>query len=266
MLANIVRYYKLLINKLTYNYAMAQIAVGNQIWNYQEVGSGKGVPILILHGWGRTGNEWVKMAEELSAWSGRKVYVVDLPGFGGSSLPKVKTITQYSELVVAFCKYMEIDKMSVIGHSLGGRVGIILASKYSHLVEHLILIDPAGVKPRSLRRTTLKIIAKLFAWVPFSIRAKMVGSVMDEDYRNSPSLRDLYRVVVGEDLRKYLPEIKCATTIVWGENDPILPLSLTKIYRKLLPDNQIRVVWGAGHDPHLEKFDQTLRILEESVE
>jgi len=245
---------------------MTQIAVNNQIWNYQEVGSGKRAPILILHGWGRSGNEWVATAKELSAWSERKVYILDLPGFGGSSLPTVKTITQYSELVVAFCKYMEIDKVSVIGHSLGGRVGIILASKYPALIERLVLIDPAGVKPRSLKRVVLKIVAKLFAWVPSSLRAKVTPRLMDEDYRNSPELRDLYRVVVGEDLRKYLSTIRCKSVVVWGENDVILPLSLTKIYRKLLPDNQIRVAWGAGHDPHLEKFDQTLRILEESVE
>lgn len=245
---------------------MTQVAVKNQIWNYQEIGSGKKTPMLILHGWGRNGNEWIKMAEDLFSWSRRPVYVLDLPGFGGSSLPQVKTVLEYSQLVVGFCKYLEIDKAILIGHSLGGRVGIVLSAKYPDLVEKLILVDPAGVKPRSLKRVVLKVLAKLFAWVPPSLRARVVGGVMDEDYRNSPALRDLYRAVVGVDLRKYLPLIRQRTTVVWGENDPILPLSLTKTYRTLLPDNQIRVIWGAGHDPHLTKHEQTRVILQESVE
>jgi pimeloyl-ACP methyl ester carboxylesterase len=89
---------------------------------------------------------------------------------------------------------------------------------------------------------------------------------MDEDYRNSPALRDLYRAVVGADLRKYLPKIQAKTTVVWGEQDPILPLSLSRVYIKSLVDARLRVVWGAGHDPHLTHFEQTLRILQESVE
>jgi pimeloyl-ACP methyl ester carboxylesterase len=79
---------------------MTQVAVGTQIWNYQEIGGGSGrphgSPLLVLHGWGRNGNEWIQMAKDLSGWSGRKAYVLDLPGFGGSSLPRVTTIREYS--------------------------------------------------------------------------------------------------------------------------------------------------------------------------
>ena len=245
---------------------MTQIAVGTQIWNYVEVGSGKGAPMFVLHGWGRSGNEWIQMSKDLSAWSGRKVYVLDLPGFGGSSLPQVSSMQEYTELVVKFCEYMEIKKVIVLGHSLGGRVGILLAALHSGMVEKLILVDPAGVKPKSIKRVVFKTIAKLFGWVPRMWRQKMVGRVMDEDYRNSPALRDLYRSVVATDLQKYLPKITCPTLVVWGEQDAILPLSLTRIYREKINDVQIRVVWGAGHDPHLSHPEQTLAILQEASE
>lgn len=245
---------------------MTQIAVGHQLWNYQEIGSGKGTPLLILHGWGRSGNEWIPMAQELFKWSGRKVYVVDLPGFGGSSLPKVKDIFEYSQLVVEFCKYLEIEKVILLGHSLGGRVGIVLGSTYPALVERLVLIDPAGVKPKSIKRLTLQLVSKFFAWVPASSRAKVISRVMDEDYRNTPALQELYRAVVGADLRQYLAQIPVETTVVWGEYDPILPLPLTKIYTKRLKRSKVQVVWGAGHDSHLTHFEQTVRILQEAVE
>lgn len=245
---------------------MTQVAVDGQIWNYQEIGSGKGAPLLILHGWGRSGNEWVEMTKDLSSWSGRKAYVFDLPGFGGSSLPKVRDIYEYSDLLAQFCKYMEIKRGIIIGHSLGGRVGIVMGAKYSKLVEKLILVNPAGVKPRSIKRVALKTLAQIFGWVPSSIRARLVGGMMDDDYRNSPTLQPLYKAVVATDLTKYLRKIKCQTIVVWGELDPILPLSLTKVYRDNLVNRQIRVVWGVGHDPHLTHYEQTLRILQESVE
>jgi pimeloyl-ACP methyl ester carboxylesterase len=120
------------------------------------------------------------MANELSAYSGRKVYSVDLPGFGGSSLPHVKSIFEYSQLVKDFCRYLEIDKVIVIGHSLGGRVGIVLGASTPTLIERLVLVDPAGVKPRWVKRVFLMVLAKLFSWVPALIRAKFVGQMMDE--------------------------------------------------------------------------------------
>lgn len=244
---------------------MPQVAVGTQIWNYHEVGVGKGTPILIMHGWGRKGNEWIELAKALADGSGKSVYVLDLPGFGGSSLPLVESMQEYAELTAQFCAYMEIKKVVVVGHSLGGRVAILLASRYPTMVEKVILVNPAGVKPRSIKRVLLRVIAKLFGWVPRAWRQTFVGNIMDEDYRKSPDLRQLYRIVVGEDLKKYLPTIKATTVVVWGENDEILPLSLTKTYRQLLPDCQVRVVWGAGHDPHLSNYEETLAILQEVV-
>lgn len=242
---------------------MTQVAVENQIWNYTEVGEGEKTPLLMLHGWGRNGNEWIQMAKGLSEWSGCKAWVLDLPGFGGSSLPKVKDIVEYSELVAKFCKYMEISKVTVIGHSLGGRVGIVLASKSPTLVEKLVLIDPAGVKPRSIKRKVLQLVAKLVAWIPQEWRRRAGTVIMDEDYRNSPGLRDLYRAVVALDLREYLPKIMCPTWVIWGEKDPLLPLTLTDIYKKYLPHPTVRVIWEAGHDPHLTHPRELTRLLEE---
>lgn len=245
---------------------MTQVAVGAQIWHYEEIGGGKKTPLLILHGWGRSGGEWLTMARELSAWSGRKVYVLDLPGFGGSSLGKFASLTSYTEQVVLWCKYLGIKRAIVLGHSLGGRMGIILGAKYSDMVEKLILVDPAGVKPHSLRRVVLAFIAKLVFWIPLDLRRRIGSRWMDGDYLDNPSLQELYRSVVREDLRKYLSRINCFVDLIWGEKDPLLPLSLTRIYLRKLKQARVRVVWGAGHDPHLTHFDQTLAILQESTE
>lgn len=264
MLADVGEYTK---KHFTYNEGMTQVAVGAQIFQYEVVGKpGKLSPVVILHGWGRGGQEWAPVAAKINKWTGRQVYVLDLPGFGGSSLPTVDSIEEYTQLCRKFCEYLELQRVILIGHSLGGRVGIVLGASSPTLLTKLILVDPAGIKPKSLRRGVLQTLAKIFAWIPRGWRRALIAPFMDEDYHNSPALRELYRVVVAQDLRRYLPMVMCPTTLVWGERDPILPLSLTKTYCGLLPDCRVRVVWGAGHDPHLTKADQTVAILEEATE
>ncbi len=244
---------------------MAQVAVDKIVFNYVEYGDGKLTPVLFLHGWGRSGTEWYQMASDLSALCGRKIYVVDLPGFGGSSLPKVNDIFEYSELMYKYCKYMGISKVMIIGHSLGGRVGLVLASKYPLFVEKLILIDPAGVKQKSIKRSIMSLVSKMFAFVPRTIRSKIVSGFMDEDFRNSPTTGDLYKAVVKDDLRSNLPIIKCKTWVIWGEKDIVLPIKLVDVYKKLLPYPIVRIIWGAGHDPHLSHPIVLTRVLEEAL-
>jgi len=245
---------------------MVQIAVDGNILNYIEVGKGSATPVLILHGWGRSATEWQGMASDLASYSGRKIYILDLPGFGGSSLVSVKDIFEYSEIVQKFCKYLEIEKVIIMGHSLGGRIGIVMATEPFPLVEKLILVDPAGVKTKSIKRLALKSLAKIFGWMPTNLRRKLISGFMDEDYKNNPRLRTLYKAVVAHDLTNLLTKIECSTWIVWGEEDKVLPISLAKIYKRLIPNSLLRIVWGAQHDPHLTHYDQLKRILEEAVE
>ncbi|MFH1243952.1 MAG: alpha/beta hydrolase [bacterium] len=243
---------------------MTQIAVDQQIWNYQEIGGGKETPILILHGWGRSGEEWVPIGKELAKRSQRKIYVLDLPGFGGSSMPEVKSIEEYTELVVQFCRYMDIEKVTIVCHSLGARVGIVWTSgKNKRMVEKLILVDPVGPKEFSVKRMCFALLAGIFRFVPERIRRNLIISFLDEDYRQMPKLRKLYRVVVAEDLQSRLFLIKSPVKLIWGEQDKIVPIRMVKVYRKYVSDLEVRIVWEAGHDPHLTHPRELLRILEE---
>ena len=239
-----------------------QWMVQRQLWN-GEVIAGTGMPIVILHGWGRTHREWVAAGKHLHRVSGRTIYCLDLPGFGGSTLPKVEDVEEYVKLLVQWLDYEQINRASFVGHSLGGRVGIILSAKYQAKIEKLVLVDSAGVRQWSMKRLILTSVARMFGWIPEELRRRMVTGFMDEDYRSSPTLRDLYRAVVKSDLTDYLSEIKAPTTVIWGERDPILPLSLTKKYSAMVHDCRIRVVWEAGHDPHLTHPRELIRVLEE---
>lgn len=240
---------------------MKQLAVDGAIWSYEEL-SGKGAPIVILHGWGRSGGEWRELGEHLNKRTGRQVLIPDLPGFGGSSLVQVNDIYGYTELLVKWLRYLTIERASFIGHSLGGRMGVVLGARYPTNVEKLVLIAPAAVKPLSLRRILLWPLRHMARVVPRVWREVVGRQLSDEDGRDE-SRRSLYKAVVKYDLKQILPTVSSPTLVIWGERDPILPLSLLASYKKRLPRVTPRVVWEAGHDPQLTHGRELTRIVEE---
>ncbi len=262
MLLNVVKYYPILLDVTMYNELMKQVAVERIIWNYQEF-LGKGVPIIILHGWGRSGAEWKMLGEYLQKRTGRPVLIPDLPGFGGTSLVQVEDIYGYTEQLWKWLKYLKIKRASIVGHSLGGRMGVVLGARYPRLVEQLVLIAPAAVKPLTLRRIILTPLRLATRGLPRAWREHLGQAVSDVDGRDEKR-RALYKAVVKYDLSQELPHIQAPTLVIWGERDLILPLALLARYKNLLPNVRVRVVWEAGHDPHLTHLRELARIVEEA--
>ena len=232
--------------------------------NYQTFGEKKEV-LLILPGWGRSMAEWLPVAKSLS--DKYKVIVLDLPGFGATALPKENAgVFEYAEFVSRFLAKLRIGKCIILGHSFGGRPAIILASQ-GKLVEKLVLVDSGGVEGKSWYAMTMRILRLLFspvlAVLPSLARNRISSLVGSEDYKNSGQMRKIFVRIVNQDLRHLLPKIDVPTFIIWGDKDQVLPVSQAKIFKNGINDSKIRIVWGAGHDPHLQKPEQFIAILKD---
>ncbi|MDE5594072.1 MAG: alpha/beta hydrolase, partial [Muribaculaceae bacterium] len=110
---------------------------------------GDGPAIILMHGWGcqsSTLNSIANIAAEQHT-----VYNLDLPGFGKSDEPReVWGVDEYARMLEEFVSKLGIENPIVLGHSYGGRIGILYSSRNS--VDKLILVDAAGIKPkRSLK-------------------------------------------------------------------------------------------------------------------
>ena len=106
---------------------------------------GEGSPIILMHGWGC--NLTTLASVEKVAAETHKVYNVDFPGFGESQEPsEVWGVEMYTQMIEQLVKDEQIENPVLLGHSFGGRVGILYASR--NKVDKLILVDAAGVKPR----------------------------------------------------------------------------------------------------------------------
>jgi len=245
------------------------VTIENMNINY--ICEGEGENILVLHGWGANIDTIMPIVNLLKDHF--KVYALDLPGFGKSDKPEIPFNSQdYSRIVKKFMDLMEIKKATLIGHSFGGKVSIILAVNHPERVERLVLIDSAGIPPkRSIKYylkvysfKTLKFIYKLvFAWNKKEEKMeafyRRFGSA---DYRNADGvMRKTLVKVVNEDLRPILKKVSCPALLIWGDKDEDTPIYMGKIMEKEIPDSSLVVLERAGHYSYLDDYFKFAAVL-----
>lgn len=232
-----------------------RVKINGVDFNYSV--EGEGAPVVLMHGWGCNLTTLNSVAALLV--NDFKVYNVDFPGFGSSSEPAdVWGVEEYTQLIERWCEMEGIKNPTMLGHSFGGRVGILFASRNS--VDKLILVDAAGVKPKRPLKYYLKVYSyKCMKRVVYLIYGKERGNaklnkrVGSADYRNaSMRMRSILSKVVNEDLRSEMPKIKASTLLVWGENDTATPVKDAKIMESLISDAGLVVFSGAGHYSFLD--------------
>lgn len=234
--------------------------IGNIDLHYRQTGQGKQA-VILLHGWGCDHKIFAVIEEQLAA--DFTVYNLDLPGFGQSSEPPaVWGIEDYTAHLEQFTKQKNIQSPILLGHSFGGRMAILYASR--NAVKKIILAGSAGIKPKR----SLSWYTKVYSYktaknvLPRLVGKKKAQEWMDEyrkqagsaDYNQaSDRMRGILSKVVNEDLQHVMPAITAPTLLIWGEEDTATPLSDAKIMEKLIPDAGLVSYPGAGHYVFLER-------------
>lgn len=227
---------------------------------YEKYGNGK-TNIIILPGWGDTKSTFYKMIDVLKEFY--TVYIIDYPGFGNSNFPnRDLSIYDYANLIKDFIRIKEIDNPILIGHSFGGRIGIILTGLYKIHIKKMILIDAAGIKHKKklkakIKQFVYKGLKKIGKLLPKKIRTIYLNKLIDifgsTDFKNlDQNIRKTFIKVINEDLTKYLNNINTSTLIIWGENDYDTPLDDGKLMNVKIEDSGLIVIPNAGHFPYLE--------------
>ncbi len=242
-----------------------QIALGEFLVNYHIFGARNKKTIIILHGWGRSLNDWVSVADFLS--SKFRVILIDLPGFGGTSYPEGEAlgIYEYADFVADFLKKLSIKKPIVLGHSLGGRIGIILGSR-PDIISKLILVGAAGVEESSLVVKAKIALYKIFkVFLPEFLVNVLRAKIGSAEYVQAGRLSASFNRIVSQNLKRFLPKVRVPTLIVWGEKDKVVNIKNAKLIQSRVSQSRVRVVWEAGHHPHLEKPNDFLNVLKEEL-
>jgi pimeloyl-ACP methyl ester carboxylesterase len=233
---------------------------------------GGGRPTLLLHGWGVSSELFAPILTGLEP--GRRLIVPDLPGFGATPPPDAPwSVHEYAAWCVALLDRLGIEQCDLIGHSNGGRIGIVLAAEHPQRIGRMVLAGSAGIRPKRTLRDIARVrtykalrVVERSPFVPGAIlraakrRADQRGSA---DYRAvSGTMRGTLVRIVNEDLRALLPSLRMPVLLIWGEHDTEAPIEHGRLMERLIPDAGLVVFEGAGHFAYLEQPDRFCRIVD----
>ena len=228
--------------------------------NYQRYGNIKGKTIVLLHGWGQNIDMMKPIGDRFT--KDFDIIIFDLPGFGNSSEPKeFFSCYDYVELIHKALEELKVEKPIIIGHSFGGKLGLLYASKYE--TEKLVClaspfckeIQKVTMKARLLK--TLKKIPVLNKLEDFAKRH--MGST---DYRNASGvMRNILVGHVNLDIKEDIKKIKCPTLLIWGTHDEAVSIERAYELEKLIKDAGLVVYEGCTHYAYLERLGQTISVL-----
>ena len=228
--------------------------------NYIDYGNKKKPAIIFLHGWGQNIEMIKPIADPLQ--DNNRIIIIDLPGFGNSEEPKdVWTLDEYVECLKALVDKLKLKSVSLVGHSFGGKLSIIYASKYS--VDKLVLLgSPYKIsnKTKSLKTRILKALAKLPGLT--KLANMMKSKIGSTDYKKaSPIMRDILVEHINTDALENAKKIKVPTFIIWGDQDTMVSVNDAYELNNLIKDSGIVVYEGCSHYAYLERLGQTINIL-----
>ena len=233
---------------------------------------GSGRPLLLLHGWGVSSELFAPILDVLQP--GRRLIVPDLPGFGATPEPaSAWSVHDYAAWCIALLDRLGVATVDLIGHSNGGRVGIVMAAANPGRVSRMVLVGSAGIRPRQTWRSAARVRSyKLLraversGAVPPALRR---AAARRADQRGSADFRAVSGVMrgtlvrlVNEDLRSLLPHLRLPVLLIWGEHDTETPLDDGRLMEQLIPDAGLVVFEGAGHYAYLEQPARFCRIVE----
>ena len=231
--------------------------------NYEDYGEGNKT-LVLLHGWGQNIEMMKPIGDKLRKDS--RIIIVDLPGFGLSSEPNdIWTMYDYADAIKELIDSLKIKNPILIGHSFGGKISLIYASKYK--ASKLILFGSPYKKEIQKLSTKTKILKSLKK-VPVlnkleGFAKKHIGST---DYKNaSEFMRKILVEHVNLDITEDVKKITCPTLLVWGTMDREVPIEQAYELEKIIKDSAVIPYEGCTHYAYLERLPQTINIIKNFI-
>jgi len=248
----------------------------------RHVVCGEGGPVVLLHGIGRSLEDWSETLPALAEQ--HRVYALDLIGFGLTDKPDVPySLPGLARFVHHYLAVVgESRPVTLIGHSLGGAVAQQFALMYPEQTKSLVLVNSAGFGQEVTLALRLLAVPHLGEWlmVPNPRKsARVVKSLFHDPQFATPERRDhaqflavqpdcaraslrVVRFLGGwrgahaswrDTLTRTLAKQRTPTLVVWGEQDRILPAHHLKAAQNLYPHARTHLFPDTGHMPQIEQ-------------
>jgi pimeloyl-ACP methyl ester carboxylesterase len=240
----------------------------------QFIKGGQGKPLLVLHEeLGHPG--WLRWHSELARE--RELLIPIQPGFYGTE--RIEWIANMRDLAGFYgrlVRELKLTPVDVIGFSTGGWIAAEMAAQNFQQFNRMVLVAPAGIRPPS---------GEIMDIFTVTARAYLASTVLDRD--NAPELARLYggertpeQFEAFEDARSEIARLAwepylfspslpkllegvagLPTLIIWGRQDPVIPLSAGEVYNKSIAGSRLAVLDRCGHRPEIEKTEEFVKLL-----
>lgn len=261
--------------------------------------AGSGPAILLIHGIGDNSTTWSAVQSKLAQRF--TVIAPDLLGHGKSDKPRADySVAAYANGMRDLLSVLDIDRVTVIGHSLGGGVAMQFVYQFPHLVDRLILVGAGGVTKDvnvALRFASLPMGSEALALLRLPLvlpTLQMVGRVAGGFFGSTRLGRDLPQVLrILNDLpeptassafartlravvdwrgqvvtmldRCYLTQ-SVPVQLIWGSGDAMIPASHARMAHAAMPGSQLEIFDGSGHFPFHDDPDRFVEVVEKFVD
>ena len=241
-------------------------------------GADEGIdPVLYLHGLGGAG-KWE--ACHMALGTAALTYLPQLPGWREGRPPEsLQSVADYAGLVLDLMDALELERATLVGHSIGGWIGLKAAVGNPGRVSRMIMASPMGLDFPSAASPDLAgldqeaFATAVFAKLGLIATAQSYGFGAEwENVRRGPEFERQWkgRNLVAElakdgyadpEMTAMLPVIEAETLLVWGRQDGLTPVEQGEILRSTLPNSRLNVIDNCGHLPMAEKPETFNRLV-----
>jgi 2,6-dioxo-6-phenylhexa-3-enoate hydrolase len=266
-----------LSNETTSKFAQA----GKLKVHYNEAGSGEAV--ILLHGGGPGATGWSNYFKNIGPFAEKyRTILMDQPGFGETDSISIKDEARdlvHARAVKDLIDSLGIDKVTMIGNSMGGASSMRFAIEYPDRINKLVLMGAAGgglsiMQPmpqegikimfglyRNPNMEDLKRMIQVFVYDSSFMTEELIQQRYDAMMKHPEHLKNFIESMVPPapgltDLSSRLSEIKAKTLIIWGRDDRFVPLDHGLKYLWGIPNAELHVFSKCGHWAQYEHADE----------
>lgn len=251
------------------------------------VEAGEGQPLLFLHGLGGSWEDWAANLQSFTPLY--RAMAMDFPGFGDSDKAEADySIEWLTGIVEKFLEERKLERVTIVGHSMGALVALKLAARGNSRVQRLIVADAVGIGGKAeflsyvltkkimgpdsrwesiegVMRDQFKMMIEVFIKGQRPETSKeFFQSVPKSPVTGNPLLPmtpsvQLSASIIDFDIRPQLASILQPTLILWGEKDPVAPPPDAVFLKSKIPRATLAILEGCGHSPmkeQPERFDR----------
>lgn len=256
---------------------------------------GSGPPLVLIHGFGASIGHWRHNIPVLAAGGDRayRVFALDLLGFGASAKPPLDYCFElWAELLKDFWTEYIGEPTIFVGNSIGALLSLMLLADYPKIAAGGVLINSAGGlnhRPQELNPLLRFVMGTFTKMVSSPITGPFIFNRIRQKHRIRKTLREVYgnKEAITEELvellyapscdagawevfasvvtappgprpSELLPKVRQPLLVIWGADDPWMPVAVGKIYQDLAESGQaveFVSIPETGHCPHDERPD-----------